>query len=42
MLKETCSLGLGVELSIYDLLLPPGIKEFSIKEMKMQLSDQSY
>ena len=31
----------SASLSIYDLLLTPGIKELSMKEIRMQLSDQN-
>ena len=32
----------SASLSIYDLLLTPGIKELSMKEITMHLSDQNY
>ena len=41
MLEQTCSQSLQVYLSIYDLLLPPGIKELSMKEIKMQPLDEN-
>ena len=41
MLKKTCK-SLQVCLSIYHLLLKPDIKELSMKEITMHLSDQNY
>ena len=41
MLKQTCRQSLQVCLSIYDLSLMAGIKELSIKEIRMQLSNQN-
>ena len=41
MFKQTCSCGLQVFLSMYGLLLTPGIEELSMKGITMQLSDQN-
>ena len=41
MLKQTCIESLEVYLSICDLLLASGIKELSMKEIRMQVSDQN-
>ena len=42
ILKQTCSQSHQVCLSIYDTMLTPGIKELSMKENTMHLSDQNY
>ena len=42
MLKQISNCGLQVCLSIYDLLLTPGIKELRMKEITMQISDRNY